>query len=158
MRQSHQIDILSEKHSASSCVSLNISTARTSSAYCLCTPSLTCNTAASSSLPCQTYNFSICSLSMVDVLIDIQPLILQERNRCWSHCPQMSIEYICHEPLEWLQLSFSKEARCEITVDQCMHPKQCFHQSRLFVVQNCSNLRHSDVWIHTNDAVNGLVR
>ena len=91
------------------------------------------------------FNFSICSLSMVDVLIDIQPLILQERNLCWSHCPQMSIEYICHELLEWLQLSFSKEARCEITADQCMHPKQCFHQSRLFVVQNCSNLRHSDV-------------
>ena len=50
-----------------------------------------------------------------------------------------------HELLEWLQLPLSKEARCEITAGQCMHPKQCFRHASLFLVQNGSNIRHSYV-------------
>ena len=37
------------------------------------------------------------------------------------------------------------KARCEVTAGQCMHTKQCFHHPRLFLVQNGSKIRHSDV-------------
>ena len=60
----------------------------------------------------------------------------------------MPVGYICHEPLEWLQLPLSKEAQCEVTaaaVNACMHTKQCFRHPSLFLVQNGSNIRHNYV-------------
>ena len=44
-----------------------------------------------------------------------------------------------------INFPFSKEARCEITAVQCMHPRQCFRQTNLFIVQNSSTILHSDV-------------
>ena len=64
-------------------------------------------------VPCFVYVWRGKAVNRADKWCDTWHVNFNGRERSYSG--HVSVGYICHEPLEWLQLPLSKEALCEVT-------------------------------------------